>query len=217
VPAEQDGPQDGPEDPQVAGYFHDGASYVDAATVALRYASVELGKAPASPPVRPPSSPVTPRQLRDAMGTLVTGVCVVTTIADGEDVAMTANSVTSVSLEPPLILVCVAHSARFHGAITRAEHWGVSVLDAHSAEISSMFARPGKDKSRGFDDLVHHRGEVTGVALIDASCAFLECRTEHVYPGGDHSIVIGRVLATEVRSEPVAPLVFHQGAYRWLR
>ena len=199
-------------------YEHDGASYVDAATVALRYAAVELGR-----PLRRSASRrhgrggVSPRELRDAMGCLVTGVCVVTTVADGEDVAMTANSVTSVSLTPPLILVCVAHTARFHAAIVASTYWGVSILDAQAAEISAHFASPGRERRGQFENLRHHRGAVTGVALVDESCAFLECETVAVHPAGDHSIVLGQVLAVEQRAESVHPLLFHRGVYSWLR
>ena len=198
-------------------HFHDdGAAYVDAATVALRYASVELGPAPRATPTAPPAD-VSPRELRDTMGSLVTGVCVITAVADGEDVAMTANSVTSVSLDPPMILVCIAQTARFHDVLVDSVHWGVSILDAEAAEVSAHFARPGRDRRGQFEKTSYHRGPVTGVALVDDSCAYLECRTEVVYPGGDHSIVVGRVVSTELRAESVHPLVFHRGTYSWLR
>lgn len=212
-----DSDHEGPRDRSLEDVFHDdGASYVDAATVALRYAAVELGPAPAAPA---PSSlpPVSPRELRDTMGSLVTGVCVITTIADGEDIAMSANSVTSVSLDPPLILVCIAKTARFHSALVEADAWGVSILDAQSAEISSYFASAGRARRGQFERLRHHRGSATGVALVDDSCAFLECSTEAIHPGGDHTIVVGRVVSTELRAESVHPLVFHRGTYSWLR
>lgn len=193
----------------------DGASYVDAATVALRFASVELGRAPARPAAIESGS-VTPRELREAMGRFVTGVCVITTVADGHDVAMTANSVTSVSLDPPLILACVARTARFHRAIVGSPSWGVSVLDAGSLEISDRFARPGRPRIGQLDLIGHHRGTATGVVLLDSAVASLECRTEAVHPGGDHSIVVGRVVATHCHGEASNPLLFHAGAYRWL-
>lgn len=198
------------------GLHDDGASYVDAATVALRYSSVSLGPARAPAAEQPPRT-VTPRQLRDTMGCLVTGVCVITAVADGEDVAMTANSVTSVSLDPPMILVCIAHTARFHDVLVNSRTWGVSILDADAAEVSSHFARSGREQRGQFEHLRHHRGPVTGVALIDASCAFVECETEAIHPGGDHSIVVGRVVSAEVRAESAHPLLYHRGAYSWLR
>ena len=216
------GHESGHESGYDAAYDSDGASYVDAATVALRYAAVELGQAPPDASstgslTGRPVAPVSPRALRDTMGSLVTGVCVITTVSDGEDVAMTANSVTSVSLDPPLILVCVAHTARFHEAIVGSTYWGVSILEAEASGISSHFATSSRSRERPFENLRHHRGEVTGVALVDPSCAFLECRTEAVHEAGDHSIVVGRVLSVEQDAESVHPLVFHRGVYSWLR
>lgn len=196
----------------------DGAGYVDAATIALRFASVELGPSQETGVVTVPGEDtVTPRQLRDVMGCLVTGVCVVTAVADGEDVAMTVNSVTSVSLDPPLVLVCVARTARFHRAVTECATWGLSILDGDAVEVSTRFSRPGRPRSGEFEALAHHRGAVTGVALVDGSCAYLECRTEVVHPGGDHSIVVGRVLSATHSAASERPLVYHRGAYRWLR
>lgn len=208
--------QEHPGDSELAGLHDDGASYVDAATVALRYSSVSLGPTGAAA-AAPEVGPVTPRSLRDTMGCLVTGVCVITAVADGEDVAMTANSVTSLSLDPPMILVCIAKTARFHDVLVHTRHWGVSILDADAAEVSSHFARSGRARHGQFDHLRHHRGPVTGVALVDASCAFVECETEAIHPGGDHSIVVGRVVSAEVRAESVHPLLYHRGAYSWLR
>lgn len=194
----------------------DGAAYVDAATIAVRFASPELGPVP-QPRSSKPGTQVTPEELRATMGRLATGVCVVTTVVDGEDVAMTANSVTSVSLDPPLVLVCVARTARFHSAITASRHWGLSILGGDSVDASTHFSRSGRPPNRQLEAVAHHRGEVTGVALIDGSCAYLECRTEAVHPAGDHSVVIGRVLVTARGPDPVHPLLFHRGSYRWLR
>lgn len=199
-----------------SGFVDDGAAYVDAATVALGFASVDLGRAPVPPAAVRATAPVLPAELREVMGCFVTGVCVLTTVADGHDVAMTANSVTSVSLDPPLILVCVARTARFHHAIVTSRTWGVSVLDANALEISHQFARPGRASVGQLDLISHHRGEATGVALLASSVAALECRTESVYPGGDHSIVVGRVVTTNRRGEADNPLLFHHGGYRWL-
>lgn len=195
----------------------DGAGYVDAATVALRFASLELGPAPESP-VAPAAHPVVSgAELRAAMGCLVTGVCVITSVWDGEDVGMTANSVTSVSLDPPLVLVCLAHTARFHRALTGSDAWGVSVLDERAVEVSTQFARPGRDPRRQLEGVDHYRGAVTGVALLGGSCATLECITEVVYPGGDHSIVVGRVVSATPGEQAQHPLLFHRGRYSWLR
>ena len=204
---------DGPYDDR---HFDDGASYVDAATVALRYAEVALGPATTQTHDVGDLPPVTPRALRDAMGSMVTGVCVVTTVWEGSDVAMTANSVTSVSLDPPLVLVCIARTARFAEAITTSSSWGVNVLDAGALEVSTRFARPGKERTGQFAGLEHYRGPATGVALLTSACATLECVTDDIHPGGDHSIVVGRVVSSEVKGESTHPLLFHRGQYTWL-
>lgn len=195
------------------GAYVDGASYIDAATVALTFRSIRLGAARVEQ--IPPEDPVTPTLLRGAMGCMATGVCVVTTIAEGDDVAMTANSVTSVSLDPPLVLVCIDRRARFHGAIVGSGRWGISVLDATAHAISSACARPNRSRSGQLTDISHRRG-TTGVALLDASVATVECLTDAVYAGGDHDIVVGRVVSVTRRGTGEHPLVFHQGGYRWL-
>lgn len=194
--------------------YEDGADYVDAATVALAYTFLPVqGSDPAWTTAL---TDVTPRDLRDAMGCLATGVCVVTTVLDGRDVAMTANSVTSVSLEPPLILFCVANTSKFGQSVVTEGRWGVSVLDANAYELSSHFARPGRSHDGQFEHIRHHRGPVTGVALLDTSVAELECVTEETHPAGDHVIVVGRVVSLDQHGESAHPLLFHRGRYRWL-
>lgn len=190
------------------------ANYVDAATVALLFSStaVDASDAPSSPR----GEPVTARSLRDAMGCLATGVCVITTVADGDDVAMTANSVTSVSLEPPLVLVCIAKTARFHEAIIESGRWGISILDASSHELSTQFARAGRDRAGQLERVRFERGPATGVALISTSVAHLECVTTEVHPAGDHDIVIGEVKSLAQAGTGRHPLLFHRGGYRWL-
>nr|WP_221185271.1 flavin reductase family protein [Flexivirga oryzae] len=150
------------------------------------------------------------------MGCLATGVCVITTLADGNDVAMTANSVTSVSLEPPLILVCIAKTARFREAIIESGRWGVSILDASSHELSTELARAGRDRAGQLERVLFERGRETGVALISSSVAHLECVTTAVHTAGDHDIVIGAVKSLAQAGAGKHPLLFHRGRYRWL-
>lgn len=203
------------EPPPSDDYSEDAAAnYVDAATVALRFASTALdaGDATASRP----GEPVTPRTLRDAMGCLATGVCVITTLANGDDVAMTANSVTSVSLNPPLVLVCIAKTARFREAIIESGRWAVSILDASSHELSTQFAQAGRDRAGQLEQVLFERGPETGIALISNSVAHLECVTTAVHPGGDHDIVVGEVKSLSQAGAGRHPLLFHRGRYRWL-
>ena len=193
----------------------DGAGYVDAATVALRFSSVSLGQAETSPGTAQESAEVTPVLLRQVMGTMATGVCVVTTKWAGEDIAMTANSVTSVSLDPPLVLVCIAKTARFCEAVVDSGSWGLSILDASAYAISSHFAKPGRERSGQMATMAYHHGPVTGVALLDRSVGRVECVTEVVHDGGDHLIVVGRVVAAAQSGEGAHPLLFHRGRYHW--
>ncbi|MCW2817997.1 MAG: flavin reductase [Marmoricola sp.] len=165
---------------------------------------------------------VTPARMREAMGRLPTGVCVVTTTTEGEDVGLTVGSVVSVSLEPPLVLVCVGRSVRLHDALVGSGSWGVSVLAENAGAVSSLFARQGSDTRGRVAQVAHHRGAVTGVALVDDACAWLECRTEAVHPAGDHSILVGRVVSTAVAPDAPdgarrAPLVHHRGGYGTVR
>ena len=150
---------------------------------------------------------------RRAMGRFATGVTVVTALADRIDHAMTANAFTSVSLDPPLVLVCVERDARFHDAILDAGEWGVSVLDGSARAVSEWLATRGRPLHGQLDRLPKHRGPLTGAALLDQSVATMEVRTRDVFPGGDHSIVVGEVLGVAVRDAVSGSLVYHRGRY----
>jgi flavin reductase (DIM6/NTAB) family NADH-FMN oxidoreductase RutF len=154
---------------------------------------------------------------RRAVGRFATGVTVVSTITGGHDHAMTANAFTSVSLDPLLVLVCVEQDARFHDAVLDAGHWGVSVLDESARGIAEWLATPGRPLVGQLDPVPHHRGPVTGVALVDASLAALECRTSEAHAGGDHVIVVGEVIGVELAPDGRGPLVYHRSSYRTLR
>lgn len=150
---------------------------------------------------------------RRAMGRFATGVCVVTALSEGQDHAMTANAFTSVSLDPPLVLVCVERDARFHDAITDAGAWGVSVLDGSARAVSEWLATRGRPLHGQLDRIPWRRGPHTGSALLEQAVATLECRTTEVFRGGDHSIVVGEVLAVSATDRPQGALVYHRGRY----
>ena len=116
-----------------------------------------------------PDSPVDEGLFRRTAGRFATGVCAVTTRAAGIDHAMTVNTFTSVSLEPLLVLVCVEVEARFHDAVLDAGVWGVSVLDASARPVAEWLATRGRPLHGQLDRVPHHRGPVTGVALLDQS------------------------------------------------
>ncbi|MDH6515147.1 flavin reductase (DIM6/NTAB) family NADH-FMN oxidoreductase RutF [Streptomyces sp. SAI-208] len=150
---------------------------------------------------------------RRTMGLLPTGVTVVTAGSGGTTEAVTASSVTSISLDPPLVLVSVGATGRLRGAIEEAGGFAVNVLGEDQAELSAVFA--GRDRPRG--DLAQERlgGRIGdgGHALLAGAVFSLECRTEHVYPGGDHVLFLGRVGAVHAADPVRRPLVHHQGGY----
>ena len=151
---------------------------------------------------------------RRALGRFATGVCVVTTQVDGVDHAMTANTFTSVSLDPPLVLICVETEARFHDAVLAAEVWGVSVLDSGARALSEWFAVRGRPVHGQLDRTPHRRGGQTGAALLDDAVSWFECRTRSVVPAGDHSIVLGDVVDAGVRPDQAGALVYYRSEYR---
>lgn len=154
---------------------------------------------------------------RQAMGRFATGITVVTSLAAGMDHAMTANALTSVSLEPKLLLVCVEQEARFHDAITESGTWGVSILAGTSRGLADWLATRGRPLHGQLDRIGVHRGPATGVALLDDALATIECQTTNTYPGGDHTIVVGQVLSVEITDHPGDALLFYRGRFGTLK
>ncbi|MGL4173515.1 MAG: flavin reductase family protein [Actinomycetota bacterium] len=163
----------------------------------------------------PPNTPVDEATFRRAMGRFATGVTVIGARVDGLDHAMTASAFTSVSLDPLLVLVCVERDARFHEAITAAPGWTVSVLAESQQRIADWLATPGRSLQGQLAQVPHHHGSRTGAPLVAGALATLECRTVHRYPGGDHTIVVGRVISLEVPDNPASPLLYHRGSYAY--
>ncbi|MFC6883272.1 MULTISPECIES: flavin reductase family protein [Actinomadura] len=155
-----------------------------------------------------------PRALRAALGRFATGVAVVTAAApDGTPIGMTVNSLTSVSLDPPLVLFCVDRRSRLHPVFTGADGFAVNILREGQLSLSWRFASPGFDR---FDAIEPRYGE-TGVPLLPSALAVLECVEPRPIPAGDHDIVLGRVVALETAPDDHAePLVFFGGGYRSL-
>ena len=154
---------------------------------------------------------VTAEEFRHAMGHFATGVTVITSLdADGRPVGTTASAVTSLSLDPPLILVCfdlgslTLRAIRDHGAFV------VNVLAAEQRQLSVNFARRGV--AAAWDEVRHRHGP-TGAPRLEEVLAVLECTVEHRLPGGDHEIVIGRVCHIQTSDSQAAPLVYYRGGY----
>jgi flavin reductase (DIM6/NTAB) family NADH-FMN oxidoreductase RutF len=148
------------------------------------------------------------RELRRALGRFVTGVTVVTTVdRAGNEWGLTVNSFSSVSLDPPLILWSQSLTAPSHPTFREAGRFAVNILAEHQADISRRFASAGERKFSG----VSTRKSLGGVPLIDGCAAYLECKQQGIYPGGDHAIFIGRVERFEIGS--ANSLIFGFGQY----
>jgi flavin reductase (DIM6/NTAB) family NADH-FMN oxidoreductase RutF len=157
------------------------------------------------------STEVSPAELREAMGYFATGVTVVTSVGtDGNPVGTTANAVTSLSLEPPLVLVCFDLNSATLAAVQGHGAFAVNVLGYRQRHLSANFARRGL--SAVWDGVTHHRGPTGSPRLADV-IAVIECTVEHAFPGGDHEIIIGRVRHIETNGEGVTPLLFWRGRY----
>ena len=157
--------------------------------------------------------PLDPARFRLAMGRLVAGVAVVTTFSEGLDHAMTADTLTSVSLDPLLVLLCVETEARWHEAVLAAGFFGASVLAADQRPLSEWFATRGRPLHGQLDRAPHSRGAHTGVALLDGALMHLECRTTDVHPAGDHSVVVADVLSIDLPDTVGPALVHYRGRY----
>jgi 3-hydroxy-9,10-secoandrosta-1,3,5(10)-triene-9,17-dione monooxygenase reductase component len=150
-------------------------------------------------------------ELRHALGHFTTGVTVVTTVSgDGEPVGTTASAVSALSLDPPLVLVCLARSSETLAELAVHGRFAVNVLSDAQHELSDNFARRGDGAQWG--DVVHRPGS-GGTPRLDGALAVLECEVEQRVEGGDHEIVVGRIAELEVGDRTLRPLIHFRGAY----
>ncbi len=129
--------------------------------------------------------------------------------ADGTPVGITANSFSSVSLHPPLVLWCIDKSSETFADFQAAEHFAINVLSVEDMVISQDMARTGQ---HSLEEHVHKKGLAAGMPLIDTALATFECCVEHRHEGGDHVILVGRVLA-HTSSDTGLPLLYFRGKY----
>ena len=155
------------------------------------------------------AQPLEPGELRRALGSFATGVIVVTAAYEGGEHGMTANSFASVSLKPPLVLVCIDNDARMSRVLERGMHIGVSVLASGQERVSRHFA--GHSEA----DLAIDFTWYAGVPLIAAAAAHFVCRVADSHVAGDHTVQIAEV--EHFASFPKAPLVFFGGKYSSLQ
>lgn len=152
------------------------------------------------------------RSFRDALGRFATGVAFVTAAPDGEPAGLVVNSLTSVSLEPPLVSFCPSRSSLTWSRMRRAGRFGVNILGRKHERFAMRATPAGADRFAGLNWELGPRG----APLLTDALATLECEILAEHPAGDHSIVIGRVV--DVRISPLKdPLVFFAGAFGALR
>jgi flavin reductase (DIM6/NTAB) family NADH-FMN oxidoreductase RutF len=155
--------------------------------------------------------PIDEAAFKLAMSHFASGVTVVTTELDGKPFGMTVASFASLSLHPPLVLICIEKSVKTHDAIAAAGRFGVSILSSGQGEISARFASRLEDKFSGIDV---QRGAL-GDPLIGGAVTTLECSVYDQLPGGDHTIFIGEVV--EARTTEGFPLLYFRSGYREMR
>jgi flavin reductase (DIM6/NTAB) family NADH-FMN oxidoreductase RutF len=152
------------------------------------------------------------RTLRDALGSFATGVTVVTCVDDQErPFGLTVNSFTSVSLDPPLLLVCIAKGARCAPALFKAQHFAVNVLQTGQQPASIRFSTRDEDR---FGATPWSIGE-TGAPLLMDSLAVFECERHAAHDAGDHDLLVGKVIRASFDPK-MDPLLYFRGRYRRL-
>ena len=153
---------------------------------------------------------VEPEAYREALSKFASGVTVVTVTFDDRSHGMTASSFASVSLDPPLVLVCLDKSSRTRSLIVEAGVFAVNVLTSRQEELARSFSQAG---DKPFDQIPHRNGPL-GAPLLDDAIARIECRLHTMFEAGDHDIVVGAVAACEIGDGE--PLVYYDRGYRSL-
>ena len=153
-----------------------------------------------------------PNPFREAMSRFASGVTVVTAHRGDERFGITASSFTGVSMEPPLVLVCIARNLHTHAAIEESRAFAVNILGVHQLEVGQRFAGLTPETGDRFAGLAWSVG-LTGAPLLDGSLAALDCRLHARHGGGDHTIFVGSVAEVRMASEK-APLLYHNRLWR---
>lgn len=153
---------------------------------------------------------VAPQAFRDTLKLFASGITIVTATLDGNRFGMTCTSFASVSLEPPLVIVCLEHDSHTLAAVSGAKRFAVSILGGEHEEVARSFARPG---DKPFDQFPNRPGP-NGAPLIENSIGWLACEVESNVVSGDHNIVVGRVEDCAAAEGP--PLLYFNRDYRRL-
>ena len=159
--------------------------------------------------------PLDSTDFRSIIGHFPTGVTIITTAAGEELQGMTANAVTSLSLDPLMVLICVDKDSHTHSLLERGGVFAVNILGEHQEEVSRLFAKHAEPELGSLRGQRFVLGE-TGAPILEDCLAFLECRVAYVHEGGDHSIFLGEVIDGGIVRGDVEPLVFFRGKYHAL-
>lgn len=157
----------------------------------------------------PTSATISAEHFRNVLGHFATGITIVTARDADGPVGLTAQSFSSLSLDPPLVLLCPSRASSSWPRIQAAGSFCINVLSEDQEELCRGFARSGVDKFAGVG---HEASPSTGAPLLDGALAWIDCRLEAVHEGGDHLIVVGRVLDLGFAGEG-RPLLFFRGGY----
>jgi flavin reductase (DIM6/NTAB) family NADH-FMN oxidoreductase RutF len=155
-----------------------------------------------------PSTPIDSRRFRHVMGSFATGVTVITALgAEGQVIGLTANAFSALSIEPPLVLVCLDYGSGSYRQIQQHGAFAVNILSDQQADVALDFARRGPDKGAATKYRISDRS----LPILEESLAWIECALDREYEGGDHAILIGRVLELHAIDEGSHPLLYYRG------
>lgn len=163
--------------------------------------------------------PVTPDVFRQAVGSFVSGVTVVTTRAEGQVHGTTVSAFSSLSLDPPLVLVCVDKTSDIHDLIGTAGIFAVNILHSGQSKTSELLSRKGAQELEAAHRLegISFRLETTGAPILEEHLAYLDCTVVQSIDAGDHTIYVGRVETGKVSAQSDEPLVYYRGQYKAAR
>lgn len=159
---------------------------------------------------------VSPEDFKGALGSWASGVTVVTTRLEDMVYGITVSSFSSLSMDPRLVLVSLNDANHLPHMVKKSRRFGVSILAEGQEDVSAYFSKSGRNPTESFEDPVHVFAGETGSPLISGALAHIDCELEEAFPGGDHTIAVGKVVAANFDPSR-SPLMYFRRAYRSLK